>query len=313
MGLILIPASRENLEQSIEKSVDYLLAQKYISEDFLDEITKYSGLEGIRCWASTINNKGIFDNLQNGDEVLLTENGTGKFTHYGVIIGKIQNKEFGQALWSVVGDNPWEFIYFMANIQRIQIDKRALILELGYASNFTVPGAIRVREDYYKKIGAIASKLEIEIYNNVIEASVDNSFFAQNVRAIGNRRIGHTSFSKEVKKNYNYQCAMCGICEVEFLVAAHISAWAEDPYNRLNPKNGICLCSMHDKAFEHGYIGINDDFTVLLNHKIKNDSELYKLLESTKNKGIRLPTKDHPDIFFLKMHRAKHKLEENGN
>ena len=51
MSLLLVPATRENLEKSIEKSVDVSFAKKYLSPDFVDEILKFSGIEGIRCWA----------------------------------------------------------------------------------------------------------------------------------------------------------------------------------------------------------------------------------------------------------------------
>jgi len=34
------------------------------------------------------------------------------------------------------------------------------------------------------------------------------------------------------------------------LVASHIVPWRSDPGNRLNPKNGLCLSAIHDRAFD---------------------------------------------------------------
>jgi len=106
MSLFLVPATRENLEQSIERSVDIKLAIKHLGNDFVEKIILQSGLEGIRCWAVTKNSKKFFSDLSSGDEVLLTEKGTGLFTHYGIVVGKVQNKALGKELWPIVGDNP---------------------------------------------------------------------------------------------------------------------------------------------------------------------------------------------------------------
>ena len=116
MSLFLVPATRENLEQSIERSVDVKLAKKHLGNDFVEKIILQSGLEGIRCWAVTKNRKKFFSDLTSGDEVLLTEKGTGLFTHYGIVVGKVINESLGNELWPIVGDNPWEYIYFLMNL-----------------------------------------------------------------------------------------------------------------------------------------------------------------------------------------------------
>lgn len=309
MSLLLVPATRENLEKSIEKSVDVSFAKKHLPVEFVDEILKFSGIEGIRCWALTKHRLNIFNDIKNGDEVLLTEKGTGRFTHYGVIVGKIQNVDFGNALWPIVGNNPWENIYFLANITKINIDKATLVTDLGYADNFAVPGAIKVDETKYLNLGTISQLFEIPVFQNVAETNEDKDFSGENIQATGTRRVGHSKFSKDVKTNYEYTCAICEITETEFLVAGHISSWAEDPENRLNPQNGICLCSLHDKAFEHGYIGLTDDFKVLINNKVNKTAPLYENLKLYENTTIRLPRTGQPDINFLKKHRQKHNLD----
>lgn len=307
MSLILVPATRDNLEKSIEKSVDVSFAKQYLDSKFVDEILKYSGIEGIRCWALTKNRIKIFDDIKNGDEVLLTEKGTGKFTHYGVIIGKTQNVDFGNALWPVVGKNPWENIYFLANITKVDIDKSKFVVDLGYASNYTVPGALKVDDNKYS--GTISQNFEIPVSENVAETNVERDFSGENIQSTGTRRVGHSKFSKEVKENYDYSCAVCGITETEFLVAGYISPWAEDPENRLNPQNGICLCSLHDKAFEYGYIGLTDDLKLIVNSKVAHQSSLYDNLIQFENKYIRIPKANKPNEVFLQKHRKKHNLE----
>ena len=309
MSLLLVPAIRENLEKSIEKSVDISFVKQYLPSDFVDDILKFAGIEGIRCWALTKTRITIFNDIKNGDEVLLTENGTGRFTHYGIVIGKTQNLDFGNALWPIVGNNPWENIYFLANITKINIDKRKLVTDLGYKENFTVPGGIKVNDTKYLNLVTISQSYKIPVFENVAEINGDKDFSGENIKATGTRRVGHSKFSIEVKTNYKYTCAICGITETEFLVAGHISSWAEDHENRLNPQNGICLCSLHDKAFERGYIGLSDDFKVIVNLKVNKQSPLYINLKNYENKPIRIPKTGQPDINFLKKHRKKHNLD----
>ncbi len=67
-------------------------------------------------------------------------------------------------------------------------------------------------------------------------------------------RIGQGKFSEEVRAAYYGRCCFPG-CEVDderLLVAAHIARWADDPSLRGNVGNGLCLCKLHDAAFEVG-------------------------------------------------------------
>ncbi len=42
------------------------------------------------------------------------------------------------------------------------------------------------------------------------------------------------------------------------LTASHIIPWAEDAQNRLNPKNGLCLNALHDRAFDRHLMWIEE-------------------------------------------------------
>ena len=63
-------------------------------------------------------------------------------------------------------------------------------------------------------------------------------------------RVNQSLFRKVIINNYSNTCAVCGLNIDSLLVASHILKWSEDQNQRLNPQNGICLCSIHDKAFE---------------------------------------------------------------
>lgn len=72
------------------------------------------------------------------------------------------------------------------------------------------------------------------------------------------RGSAQAAFARAVKGNYGYRCAVTGITTPEFLVASHIVPWADDPSIRLDPRNGICLSTLVDRAFDTGYLTIDE-------------------------------------------------------
>lgn len=56
----------------------------------------------------------------------------------------------------------------------------------------------------------------------------------------------------------------------ELLVASHIKPWSKDKNNRLNPYNGICLNSIHDKDFDIGLITIGKHYEIVRSKRLKD-------------------------------------------
>lgn len=118
-------------------------------------------------------------------------------------------------------------------------------------------------------------------------------------------RIGQNFFRRTILSAYNEQCCITGLSIPALLVASHIIPWRADRINRVNPKNGLCLSALHDKAFDSGLITINDDMTVQISktHPVKNDPFFSESIEAYVGKPIRLPEKFSPDKKFLAYHR----------
>lgn len=118
-------------------------------------------------------------------------------------------------------------------------------------------------------------------------------------------RIGQSFFRRSVLSAYNYKCCITGLAVPSLLVASHIVPWRSDPTNRLNPRNGLSLSMLHDKAFDLGIITINDDMTIRLSDMevSENDRFFLTALENYKNKPIALPEKFAPYKEFLSYHR----------
>ena len=144
-NLVLVPGTRKNLEKSIEFSVDVEFAMHHLGEQFVEQLLETAG--GIYCWAVTKNSLGFYQKLKENDIVLISERGTGEFTHSGKVVGKINSASFGTELWPVVGKEAWEYIYFLKDIRYISINKREFLNELGYDERFVLPGSQIVQPD----------------------------------------------------------------------------------------------------------------------------------------------------------------------
>ncbi|MBN1204175.1 MAG: HNH endonuclease [Myxococcaceae bacterium] len=319
MSLYFVPANRQNLDCSIEQNVPLERLARYVSGSIIEEIQARAGMEGIRCWAMTHTKRATFDAMRPGDIVLLSERGTKRFTHYAQVTFKLENKALGDDLWPVKGENSWELIYFLRNIRHVSIPKAEFVTRFGYQPNFDVAGAIRVSDErvqaFEARHGPIEDWFDIpyshEEFTGVLgelhDAAISN-YSADDVTAVAKRRRLHARFAAQVKANYGTACAMCGITEQDFLVAGHIVAWAEDTKNRLNPANGLCLCVLHDRAFERGYLIIDEGFYIRMNRRIRPDSPLGKQLKDMDGLRLRLPVSHPPAPDLLKRHRDRFPL-----
>lgn len=88
------------------------------------------------------------------------------------------------------------------------------------------------------------------------------------------RRLGQAEFSKKIKRLYKNTCCfpLCNVQDQRFLIGSHIARWSDNNELRGHLGNGLCLCLMHDKAFELGLFTLNEDFSVSASAALLNDS-----------------------------------------
>ncbi len=113
-------------------------------------------------------------------------------------------------------------------------------------------------------------------------------------------------FRRMVLSSYSSVCCMSGLSEPRLLVASHIVPWKDDVENRLNPRNGLCLSMLHDKAFDLGLLTVDSDYRVAVSpelSKLNNDKFIQETLVACHGKLITLPEKFHPSKEFLDWHR----------
>lgn len=319
MSLFFAPANRRNLACSIEKEVPPARIAPYVSSDTLQEIQSLAGMEGIRCWAMTRTKRSTFKKMKPGDIVLFAEKGTMRFTYYAQVTCTLENKALGDDLWPVQEENPWELIYFLRNIRHIDILKSEFIPKFGYDPGFVVPGVIHVKDDnirtFESENGPLDAWFDIpysqEGFTGLLghlHDDMPSDYSSSDIPVVAKRRRQHAWFAAQVKKNYGNACAMCGITEPDFLIAGHIVAWSEDENNRLNPANGLCLCVLHDRAFERGYLILDEALHIRMNPRISPDSRLGMYLKDVVGRRLQLPRAHPPDSNLLKRHRDRFPL-----
>jgi predicted restriction endonuclease len=91
-------------------------------------------------------------------------------------------------------------------------------------------------------------------------------------------------------------------------VASHIKPWSEDGANRLNPRNVIALCALHDRAFDRGLITIREDGAVALTPSAAGSGE--RTRDTLLGRGrLRSPQEYFPDASFLAWHRVRYHVQ----
>lgn len=168
-------------------------------------------------------------------------------------------------------------------------------------------------DEYFNEWEKLAyNSLEIlsQIQHKPIEQIIDSEEDLKFIQGIEKERIikvrvNQNNFRKRILASYNEKCCVTGLNIPTLLVASHIIPWAKNEKERLNPKNGLCLNAIHDKAFDRGLITINTDYQLKLSKDIlsrKNDISIQNLFLKYENQAIILPDRYLPHPDFLNWH-----------
>jgi putative restriction endonuclease len=124
-------------------------------------------------------------------------------------------------------------------------------------------------------------------------------------------RLGQGFFRNAVLSAYNYRCCITGLSVPALLIASHIVPWRHDESNRLNPRNGLALSALHDRAFDLGFITLDEDMSVKVCRKGANAGDRFYADAFLRYEGqqITLPKKFPPDEQFIAYHRSHVFLE----
>lgn len=150
---------------------------------------------------------------------------------------------------------------------------------------------------------SIDKLIEIEGNDILLEILPEGMDKEQKTKA----QIGQYFFRTAVLTAYQNKCCITGISEPKLLIASHIKPWSisDEKTERTNPRNGLCLNALHDKAFDKGLITVKKDYSLVLSKKIKEvemDLETREWFYSFEGRKINLPDKFYPSDDFLEYH-----------
>jgi putative restriction endonuclease len=101
---------------------------------------------------------------------------------------------------------------------------------------------------------------------------------------------------------YRDRCAICRLRESRLLDASHIVA-DRDPAGVPEVRNGLALCTIHHRAYDHDLVGISPDYHVHVARRLldEDDGPMLDLLKGAHGVSIELPRarRSRPDRELL--------------
>ena len=150
-----------------------------------------------------------------------------------------------------------------------------------------------------------AVQSEADSTDQSAEADIDQEVVGEDRVVTSTTRVGQRFFRNAVLAAYNERCCITGLSIPSLLVASHIIPWSCDKANRVNPRNGLLLTALHDKAFDSGLIAVDDDMTVRVSNRYTRSPDPYfsESIQHYHGREINLPEKFAPSPDFLSYHR----------
>ena len=121
-------------------------------------------------------------------------------------------------------------------------------------------------------------------------------------------RIGQDVFWRVILKQYNTRCCVTGLNIPEVLRASHISGWADDETNRMNPSNGLCLSATYDAAFDKHLVSFDENYRLILAPSLRDyttNEAFHEYFQKKEGNLLALPGKHPPDQALLEKHRER--------
>jgi putative restriction endonuclease len=125
--------------------------------------------------------------------------------------------------------------------------------------------------------------------------------------AVTRIRVHQHFFRAMILASYRQECAVCQLPFTTLLVASHILPWSIDKSQRMNPHNGVCLCALHDRAFDRGLLRITPNLTIQIDEQVTTRHSLAVVQDcflKYEGKPLTLPERWHPTPEFLSLRYA---------
>jgi len=278
--VILQPASSESSQvhfnNTISQSISLQSISSHLSSTDINQLTILYPNNDIKIWgvAPGVNNVNFnkWNKVQKGDIVLFFKKG-GVFAK-GIVTCKIRNYNLANQLWGNINSITWECIFFVDEVELLNIGYSDFNQLIGYNPNYVVQGFNILNDelsDLVINTYDFSSSININPYSVQSLISTANQITTTDLESKSYRRLEQGVLRQILFGNHS--TVKCGICGKEypttFLVAAHIKKRALCDLNeRLDLNNiAIPMCKFGcDELYEKGFILVQNG-EVILNPK----------------------------------------------
>jgi putative restriction endonuclease len=214
------------------------------------------------------------------------------------------------ALAKILGRTPSAVSWKLANFARLDPSlQNRNIAGASHGSKLDIEVWDEFNNDW-EKLGFESEKLLAEKTGKQVETITDIEVFdlpiaGKEREALVKIRVNQSFFRKAVLAAYDFKCCITGLGIPELLNASHIIPWSKDEMNRVNPRNGLCLNAIHDRAFDRGILTITPEYKIKISKSIKQndvDGAVQDFLLRYDGCEIKSPTRFLPEAEFLKYH-----------
>ncbi|PWB68427.1 restriction endonuclease [candidate division GN15 bacterium] len=117
-------------------------------------------------------------------------------------------------------------------------------------------------------------------------------------------RLHQTFFRRSVLASYEVSCCVRRLNIAALLVASHIIPWSVREETRADPRNGLCMCSLHDRAFDRGLLGIDSALRIAISRTALRSRCAFAeiALASFNGEQVRMPKRFAPKAEYLTWH-----------
>ncbi len=155
-----------------------------------------------------------------------------------------------------------------------------------------------------EKRKATLLKSSVEKLNEIDETDLPKGKERERVVKV---RVNQRFFREMILAAYDDTCCITGIQGRDLLIASHIRSWAEDTNNRMNPRNGLALNPLHDRAFESGLLAVDGKYRIWISNSIRKSRSKANqaLIGEYHGKKLLLPKRFLPEPDFLEAHKRE--------
>ncbi len=124
-------------------------------------------------------------------------------------------------------------------------------------------------------------------------------------RIVRTRRV-QGFFRAAVLTSYNFRCALSDIAIPDLINASHIIPWSVSEERRADPRNGIALNALYDRAFDKGLITFDSSMRLVISPRLRDpNSPMFQKTTLIEMEGqkLRRPYRFSPDPEALAYHR----------